>query len=171
MKKKLSVALLLHALLFGFGIQAQNLYLVIELTNTTTETFAVSGIRSVKFGNTSMVLYQLNGTVTTWEIGDIDHYEFKTDAEIADLHTPDRDALTLFPNPASGNVQILYHAMDPGVISIDILDGAGRQVATVYQGVHTPERTYQWNPDVPAGVYYCRIVTETKKITKPVIIL
>ena len=72
--KTIRLVLVLMTILCSIGLNAQNL--VVTLTNTTTASFPISDIQSIKFGASSMILYKLDGTVTTWDIIDIDNYAF-----------------------------------------------------------------------------------------------
>ena len=68
MKKGL---LILSLVIIGFCVNAQSL--VVTLTNSTTEVFPISDIQSIKFGTETMILNELDGTVNTWNIDDIDN--------------------------------------------------------------------------------------------------
>lgn len=63
---KKHIVLIAIALMSSLGLKAQNL--VVTLDNATTETFAVASIQSIKFGFNTMILKELNGTVTTWTL-------------------------------------------------------------------------------------------------------
>ena len=166
--KTTSAILFVAAMLFSFGLSAQNL--IVTLTNSNTESFPVSDIQSIKFGASDMILNESNGTISTWSIDDIDNYAFEGSANINEEFNVVNDNLTIFPNPASKKVNIEYSTNFTGRITIDIINANGKQIQHVYQGSHKGEKQYTWNTNVKPGIYYCRIVTENKVTTKPIII-
>jgi hypothetical protein len=160
--------LLLITVLCSIGLSAQNL--VVTLKNSATESFPVSGIRSIKFGAETMVLNQLDGTVTIWNIEDIDKYAFDEDIGASDPLQADNSDVIVFPNPAANLVNIQFTSGQNTSLTIDIIDSNGKHIQQVYMGDHQGTHAYQWNSSVPKGVYYCRIATDSKVITKPIII-
>ncbi|PWH86051.1 T9SS type A sorting domain-containing protein [Brumimicrobium oceani] len=160
--------LILITLLFNLGLNAQKL--IVTLTNSSTQSFLTSDIQSIKFGASSMIIYELNGTVTNWNIVDIDNYAFEETSGIADQFNIDNSGLTLFPNPASSLVNIKYSSDQNTYITIDIIDENGKQIQQVYRGMHQEEKLYKWNINIANGTYYCRITSENKTLTQPIII-
>ena len=51
-----------------------------------------------------------------------------------------------------------------------LIDVNGKHIQEVYRGAHQGQETYQWLSNSVKGTYYCRITTDKKVITKPVII-
>jgi NADH dehydrogenase/NADH:ubiquinone oxidoreductase subunit G len=173
MKKYLRKPLLMIVtMLFGGVIHAQDL--VVSLTNGNTETFAVSDITSIKFVATDMILNESNGTVNTWTIDDIDNYSFDgvaiTDSE-ANLLV---ENATVYPNPATDKVNIQFNSNQMQQIQVEIIDAAGKLIYKVFQGQHTDESSFVWTPqsqgNAGTGNYFCKITTENKVITQPIII-
>ncbi len=165
---KKNILLLALLLLSSMGINAQNL--VVTLTNASIETFPISSIKSIKFGNSTMILNELNGTVTTWDISDINNYDFSNSVGLNDQMNIENSTLQLFPNPSSNLVNIQFSGVQVGNIVIDILDVNGKQIQEVYRGAHEGQQTYQWLSNSVMGIYFCRISTDKKVITKPIII-
>ena len=168
MKKAQKLLLAIFAVVFSIGLKAQNL--VVTLTNSTTETFSVSGIQSIKFGAETMILNELDGTVTTWNIADIDNYAFDGSANLSEELNIESSNLTVYPNPAGNLVNFAFTTSKATTVTIDVLDASGRLVEQVYQGEHQGEQTYTWNSNVKTGTYYCRINTGSKTMTKPIVI-
>ena len=172
MKKHKSrpIVLLAAGLLWAGLTQAQNL--VVTLTNTSTESFAVADIQSIKFGVSDMRLYELNGTINVWDIDDIDNYAFDGSANLEESINVSTDNLSVFPNPSSDNVTINYASNFSGKISISVIDMSGKQVEAIYSGEHNTETEIVWNAkqNNPSGKYLIKIATENKVITKPIII-
>lgn len=168
--KSRPIVLLAVGLLWAGLTQAQNL--VVTLTNTSTESFAVADIQSIKFGVSDMSLYELNGTINVWNISDIDNYAFDGVANLEESVNVNTDNLNVFPNPSSDNVTINYASNFSGKISISVIDMNGKQVEAIYSGEHNMETEIVWNAkqNNPSGKYLIKIVTENKVITKPIII-
>jgi hypothetical protein len=74
----------------------------------------------------------------------------------------------VFPNPASGKINIRLGATQSGEIELNLYDVAGRFVRGLYTGVARRE-SKSYAVDLPAGVYFVRLRTEGaleyKKVT------
>jgi hypothetical protein len=166
MKKTISLFLMIFP--FCLGIKAQNL--VVTLNNSTIETIPIAIIQGIKFGTSSMILNEFDGTVTTWNIQDINNYAFDGSSGIKDLIDISNSSLMIFPNPSIGEVNIQFESAEISFITIEIIDASGNQILQVYHGKHQGKESYKWDGNVPNGVYYCRILSDNKTITKPIII-
>ena len=164
--------LLALTLLSAIGLQAQNL--VVTLTNSNTETFAVADVQSIKFGTETMILNELDGTVNTWDIDDIENYAFDGVANIHESTTVTSDEVNVYPNPSSGLVHINYTSNLSGKITITVYDVNGRVIEELFNGVNQETTLVSWsakaNNMVQAGKYMVKITTPSKTITKPIII-
>ena len=123
-----------EGLLSSIGLRAINM--VVTLDNATTETFAVASIQSIKFGVSTMILKEINGTVITWDITDITNYSFTSNAGLNDQVIVENSSLHLFPNPSSDLVNIQFFSAQLGNITVDIIDANGKLIQQVYQGAH-----------------------------------
>ena len=130
-----------EGLLSSIGLRAQNM--VVTLDNATTETFAVAAIQSIKFGVSTMILKEINGTVITWDITDITNYSFTSNAGLNDQVIVENSSLHLFPNPSSDLVNIQFFSAQLGNITVDIIDANGKLIQQVYQGAHHEQQTHQ----------------------------
>jgi len=148
--------------------------LVVTLTNSNIESFQLEEIQSIKFETSSMVLYQFDGTTTSWDIESIDHYSFDGVTNLTEQSISIIQELIVFPNPSSDIINIKFVSNKTEFIAIDILDAKGKQIKKIYEGVHIGEKQFQWNAttrgNIAGGIYYCRISTDKKVITKPFII-
>ena len=155
-------------LLAGF-INAQT-QLIVKLNNNNTETFTLSDIRSIKFGVANMNLYQKNGILNTWNLSDVANYSFKQATGVSDDFHAYAEDLQIFPNPVSESASITYSNKRSGRIRIEITDVSGKLIQLVYEGNHQGERTYNFNVNTPAGIYFCRITSNVKALTRSFII-
>jgi hypothetical protein len=163
--KKALIALVISISTYGY---AQDL--VVTLQDNSTETFAIAGIRSIKFGASSMILNQLDGTVTTWNIEDIDNYAFDEITSLQAHAASIISTIQIYPNPASTLVNFNFSIKESSYITAEITDVQGRHAEQLFQGYAQGEQHYQWQSNVQQGVYYLRIRTPQKLITKPIII-
>jgi len=166
-KQKL-VMLLFLFFAINFNTFSQNL--VVNLINNTTQTFAISNIKSIKFQSSLMILKENNGTITSWDITNINNYSFTSVLAIDDNIFIEKTSLTIFPNPATNLVNIQFDSNLNSIIKIEIIDINGRIIDQIYKGEHLNGQIYKWNSNVQKGIYYCRLMTDYKTITKPVII-
>jgi len=165
---KIKTLLVILILVSCTGLFAQNL--VVTLTNSTTKTFPISNIQSIKFGTSSMIINELDGTITTWNIVDIDNYAFYETTGLNEQLIAGNSQLSVYPNPASNLVNIAFSSVHSSQISIDIIDANGKIIDHIFQGKHQDGHIYQWNNSARNGMYFIRIFTETKVITKPIVI-
>jgi hypothetical protein len=143
--------------------------LIVTLTNNTTETFAVSEIRSIKFGAQSMNLQQNNGTVASWNINEIDNYRFEGVTGLKEVEMG-MGKLQVYPNPVQSLTQIVYNSKIRQQIRIELRDVLGRKVQEICNVVHVGEQTYTWQADVPKGLYLLCLISENGQLTQSIVI-
>jgi hypothetical protein len=165
---KIQIALVM-LLLTSYITRAQN-QLIVTLTNGQTDAFNVSDIRSVKFVNNTMNLIENNGSLSSWNIDNVSQYAFSGANSIVPTTGSSSDQVKIFPNPVSDNLNVEYWSSRTVKISIQLLDLNGKVVRSVFEGLHQGKQTYNWTKDLPSGYYLCRIVSESKSITKPFVI-
>lgn len=166
---KKHIVLIAIALMSSLGLKAQNL--VVTLDNATTETFAVASIQSIKFGFNTMILKELNGTVTTWNIDDIANYAFSLlSSGDDDLVVTSENSLSVYPNPSAGDLSIRFHSIENTPITVEIVGVDGKRLHEVYSGDHQGVQTYRFNAKLSTGLYYCRVLTDHKMIIRPFVV-
>ncbi len=156
-------------LAFTFGAQAQN-QMVVELNNGTTDNYLVPEIRSIKFGVSTMIINRNMGAPVTYNIADIAQYSFVDVTSAGSANAGNKNALSIFPNPAADQVDVVYTNTSEESISIELLDATGRNLGVIYSGLHQGKQAYKHPLNLPSGVYFCRIVAEGKTLTKPFVI-
>jgi hypothetical protein len=148
---------------------AQN-QMVVELSNGNTERFLVPEIRSIKFGASTMIINRFNSAPVTFNIIDIAQYSFSDVTSIKSNMNENGRALGIFPNPASEHIDIVYNNQSKEQIRIELLDATGRSINVVFNGTHQGKQAYKQALGVTSGLYFCRIISEGKTITKPFIV-
>ncbi len=166
--KNISIKTLFTAVLlaFAFGAQAQN-QMVVELTNGNTDSYWVPEIRSIKFGVSTMIINRNTAAPVTYNIADIAQYSFVDVTSAGDAKVGNKNALSIFPNPAADQVDVVYYNTSEEHISIELLDATGRNLGTIFSGMHQGTHAYKHALNLPTGVYFCRILAEGKTLTKP----
>jgi hypothetical protein len=158
------VTLLLFTTLNSLG---QSLFL--NLANSTTDTYLLSNVRSIKFNQNSMIVKEYNGSITAYPINNISNYSFSgTLTSLAPL-VSDVD-IDLFPNPITTEINISVKRKIEGNSSIKIWDVTGKIIADVYEGQLLTNQVYRCKVNAKPGNYYCTIQTSQKTISKPIII-
>lgn len=155
-------------LAFTFSAQAQN-QMVVELNNGTTESYMVPEIRSIKFGASTMIINRNTAAPVTYTIADIAQYSF-VDVSSAGTITGNKNTLSIFPNPAADQIDVVYSSSSEERISIELLDATGRNLGLIFSGKHQGKQAYKYALDLPSGVYFCRIVAEDGTLTKPFVV-
>ena len=143
--------------------------IIVTLTNNITETFALTDIRSLKFGAQTMNLQRNDGSISTWNISEIDNYRFEVVTGINDGATT-FGKLQVFPNPIQEQTSIVFTSPTHQQIRIELLDGLGRSVREIYSGPHLGEQTYTLQADVPKGLYLLRLSGENGQLTQSILI-
>lgn len=78
-----------------------------------------------------------------------------------------------YPNPFNPTTKIRYTLLFPGNVKIELYDAVGRKVETLFNsyrnsGIHQLEFTGE---NYSSGVYYYRLITDTKILTNKMILL
>ena len=169
MYRKISIICAAVVFLFSKNTSAQNL--VVTQNNAITNTYSIASIQSIKFGTSTMILQEFNGTVSTWNISDINNYAFSPSGVGVDENPSSFvNVLNIFPNPSSGVVNVQFQTEAMSNITVEIISGEGKKLHQMYAGNHEGFQTYTWSSNLSNGIYYCRILLDKKTITKPFIV-
>jgi hypothetical protein len=162
------VSCLILLLFFNKQLSAQA-QIIVNLNNGNTETFALSEIRSIKFGVQTMNLKRNNGNISTWNISDITNYHFENASGINDNEQA-IGKLQVYPNPAQEYLSISFSVQATQHIRLELLDVLGRSIREIFNGTHMGEQSYTWQIDVPKGHYLLRLDSENGQLTQSIII-
>jgi hypothetical protein len=134
---KKNIFLVLAAILFTLGLQAQNL--IVTLTSGTIEIFPVEQVRSIKFGTCTMIVNEMNGTVNTWNLDAVENYAFDQETNGVEVNV-ENTSLHVYPNPSLDVVHISYKNSNASEISISLLDVSRKRDSSNLHG-STPRKT------------------------------
>jgi hypothetical protein len=156
------VTLLLFTTLNSFG---QSLF--VNLTNSTTDSYLLSNVRSITFNQNSMIVNEVIGNVTSYNIPTILNYSFSNSSDLTDVDN--NVNVRVYPNPTTENLFISLGEMNEEKVRIEIWDKSGKMIKSIFDGTHKVNQLYHANLNIASGTYYCKIITSNKIITKPLI--
>ena len=94
-------------------------------------------------------------------------------AEFTETFLPDKLGALNYPNPFNASTVISYQLDSPSMVTIDIYDILGRKITTLNSafqnaGIHREI----WDAgDAPTGIYFMRIETDSRAVTKEMLLL
>jgi hypothetical protein len=170
------IALLAIASLFTLGLRAQNVHF--NFTDGTQQSYALQDVRKTTFTDDVMNLHLTDGTVYSWNVSTIGHYEF--DELVTTGVGPQAAALApmkVYPNPTTGRLSVDYALEADAPVSLELRDMQGRTVRIMELGTQPAgSHTAQWDGTdaqgrpAAAGTYLCRIITPRVQMSRTFII-
>ena len=76
---------------------------------------------------------------------------------------------SFYPNPAAATTQLEYEVKKAGPVSVDLLDKDGNKLRTLLAETQQEKGSQHQSldlSDLPAGTYFCKIVTRSGTQTK-----
>lgn len=142
--------------------------IVIDVQNIMEKSFVCSGLS----GNTTyywrVCLYGFEGGSTAWS----NFFRFTTLNNTGTIENPDVLQLMIFLNPNKSSVDWSFNLTKPEKIYFEIFDALGRLIVA-NEVLYTQAGEHSFNmklPDLSHGILLLRMNTETKMITKKLII-
>jgi hypothetical protein len=168
--------LLLNLLLAAVAAQGQNIHF--NFTDGTQQSYALQDVRKTTFTEDVMNLHLTDGTVYSWNVSTIGHYEFD---ELVTTDNAQQNAvlapMKVYPNPTTGSLSVQYALETEASVSFEVRDLQGRTVRQMEQGTRPAgSHTAQWDGTdaegraVAAGTYLCRIITPRVHMSRTFII-
>ena len=152
--------------------------LFINLSNGSNYTIDLVELNSITFTQEEMNLNYNDGTVQSWDVGEISFMYYNEDVtSISETERSKGIDLSVYPNPARGRIGIRYETKFPGKNVVSILDASGREVDRILSE-EQPAGVYElsWkggeaphNP-ISGSTYFCRIQTNQSVITKKLVL-
>jgi len=82
------------------------------------------------------------------------------------------DAISVFPNPSNGNINVLYQLAQDESISIDIIDMKGIEIAKLYSNVYQSGGRHSISYAInQPGTYFIKMTTAAQTIIKKLLII
>jgi len=170
-----------HLLTFVFlavGVAAHGQNVHFHFTDGTQQSYALQDVRKTTFSADLMNLHLNDGTVYSWNVNSIGHYEY--DELVSTGSGPQSSTLApmkVYPNPTTGLLSVEYALETEASVRLEVRDMKGRTVRVLELGARPAgSHTAQWDGidaegrAVTAGSYLCRIITPRVQMSRTFII-
>ena len=142
-------------------------------TDSTKSSYGLEDVRKITFEGDVMNLHLLDGSLYAWNVSTIGHYEYEETALNTQELLDKANAwnLSVFPNPASTNMNVSFNLPKADEMSITLYDLQGKVVLEKKLGTKAMGE-YQEVLNIsalPNGIYVCRISGVHNSITKQII--
>ena len=167
---KLFTKFIIGGLLFLANPITAQYQFILTLNNSEETAVLVSEIQSIKFESQSLILNKVDGNTFNWLISDINNYRFDNITAAAFAEETETSQIEIYPNPSKGQAIFTFSNPDKQQLSIGIFDLLGKEIRSVYSGMHEGKQTYSLDTQIPSGVYICKVVGEQRIWTKSFIV-
>lgn len=150
--------------------------LVFSFRDGGRASFLLSDIRTITYTAELLNLRKRDGSVVTWNLASIANYRYDLATGLPELMNP-YVRLTIFPNPAVGNVYVRCELPVAARLSMELFDLQGRSIQRWVDrswpaGIHQIEwqRTDRQGKKVPAGTYLLKVMTTSSVTCKKILL-
>jgi len=169
--KSKPIALLLAAMLMGTMSFAQSIHF--NYTDGTNASYNLEDVRKITFEADVMNLHLWDGSLYSWNVSTIGHYEYDENSlNIQELvNNANAWKIQVYPNPTSTDLHVQFNLPKEDEISIALYDMQGKLILEKNMG-NKISGEHQETLDLhglPQGTYVCRITGKQNSITKQVI--
>lgn len=173
MNLRFTKAFLLFLLLGLASISSQAQSIYFNYTDGTDAAYNLADVRKITFVADEMNLQLLDGSVYSWNVSSIGHYQFDENPLGVDelLNKVNTWQVAVFPNPATNLLNVRYNLPTEDKMLISVFDLQGKLIFEVNKGNRSKgehEETLDLST-LPAGQYVCRISGQTNTISKNII--
>lgn len=168
---------LLNLTLLATALAAQGQNVQFNFTDGTQQSYALQDVRKATFTDDVMNLHLIDGTVYSWNVSTIGHYEFDELVTGTGTQAAALAPMKVYPNPTMGSLSVEYALEADAPVSLEVRDMQGRTVrhmelGTQPAGTHTSQWDGTCNDGRPAaaGTYLCRIITPRVQMGRTFII-
>lgn len=164
---------LLFLLLGPISISSKAQIVYFNYTDGTNAAYNLTDVRKITFVADEMNLQLLDGSVYSWNVSSIGHYQYDENSLGIDelLNKANLWQVSVFPNPANNVLNVRYNLPTEDKISMAVFDLQGKLLIETNVGERTigkHEETLDLST-LPAGQYVCRISGQTNTISKNII--
>jgi hypothetical protein len=145
-------------------------HLLVQLTSGSTESYPLSDVRSIRFGSENMIINRINAAQINFNIANVVQYSFGDQTPVNASLSDTGAKLALFPNPASDFVDVVYTNTKPESVRIELFDATGRPVYEIFKGIHDGKQAIRQTIGLQPGLYFCRLSSDGKMLTKSLMI-
>jgi hypothetical protein len=173
MNLKFTKSFLLFLLLGAISISSKAQSMYFNYTDGTNAAYNLADVRKITFVADEMNLQLLDGSVYSWNVSSIGHYQYDENPLGVDelLNKANAWQVIVFPNPATNLLNVRYNLPTEDKISMAVFDLQGKLLIETNVGERTIGE-HEESLDIstlPAGQYVCRISGQTNTISKNII--
>ncbi len=173
MNLRFTKAFLLFLLLGLASISSQAQSIYFNYTDGTNAAYNLTDVRKITFVADEMNLQLLDGSVFSWNVSSIGHYQYDENSIGIDelLNKANAWQVNVFPNPANNMLNVRYNLPTEDKILISVFDLQGKLLLEVNKGNRSKgehEETLDLST-LPSGQYVCRLIGQTNTISKNII--
>lgn len=173
MNSRFTKAFLLFLLLGAISISSKAQSMYFNYTNGTNAAYNLADVRKITFESDEMNLQLLDGSVYSWNVSSIGHYQYDENSIGIDelLNQANAWQVSVFPNPATNLLNVRYNLPTEDKMLISVFDLQAKLLLEINAGNKAKgehEETLDLST-LPAGQYVCRISGQTNTISKNII--
>jgi hypothetical protein len=151
--------------------KAQSIYF--NYTDGTNTAYNLADVRKITFVSDEMNLQLLDGSVYSWNVSSIGHYQYDENSLGIDelLNKANAWQVSVFPNPATNLLNVRYNLPTDDKMLISVFDMQGKLFLEINKGNRSKgehEETLDLRT-LPDGQYLCRISGQNYTISKNII--
>jgi hypothetical protein len=151
--------------------KAQSIYF--NYIDGTNAAYNLTDVRKITFVADEMNLQLLDGSVYSWNVSSIGHYQYDENSSGIDelLNKANTLQISVFPNPAINLLTVKYNLPTDDKMLISVFDLQGKLLIEIIKG-NIAKGEHEENLDLskfPAGQYVCRLSGQTNTISKNII--
>jgi hypothetical protein len=157
--------------LASISSKAQSIYF--NYSNGTNAAYNLTDVRKITFVADEMNLQLFDGSVYSWNVSSIGHYQYDENSIGIDelLNKANAWQVNIFPNPAYNVLNVRYNLPTDDKILISVLDLQGKLLLEINKGNRAKgehEETFDIS-SLTAGQYVCSISGQKNTISKNII--
>ena len=172
--KILFIHFLLFALVPNQG-NAQSMFL--KRTSGDVVEYPLNKVKKVTYNQDKILISQVNNVIDNYDLNQVNQINFKGYVAGINEETTNQNNLVVYPNPASGPVEIEYQVFGSSPAKLEVIDLSGKVTAIIAEGVlKSGVNKAKWDlsdtngKQVVSGSYLVRFTQDTKSYTKMVVI-
>jgi hypothetical protein len=153
------------------SVKAQSVYF--NYTDGTNAAYNLADVRKITFVSDEMKLQLLDGSVYSWNVSSIGHYQYDENSIGIDelLNKANAWQVSVFPNPATNLLNVRYSLPTEDKMLISVFDLQGKLLLEINAG-NRAKGEHEESLDLsklPGGQYVCSISGQTNTISKNII--
>jgi outer membrane receptor protein involved in Fe transport len=156
----------------GFGLQAQDLY--VKFSSGTDVRYGLTTVERITFSATDMRVEMGAGNIASYGLDSIAYFNYKASI-VSGVAAKELqgEALKLYPNPTTGNLNLDYALEKGGKVALSIYNATGQKVYTTTreQGIGQQQQSLDLKAvGLTQGVYFVELRTASTQFINKVIL-